>query len=349
MTAVIIDASSLSRVGADRGLGRYATALLRGAGDTPAVTVLSPDPLHRARLRHRALRSLDASRQAVLHATTPLHLPIVKDRPWVCSIQDVIPLDVRAYQNFGVRTRLLFLNARRANQIVANSNYTAARVRAQLGISADRIQTLPLPVDDVFYAASMKSEEREARSVVVMADYRTFDPRKRLHWISDIAPVVRSLGLRLVVVGRGLPTASDSSIRWVENPSDLELASIYGDALATFYPSAYEGQGLPPIEAMAAGCPVIAFDNSSVSEMVAVDDFLLPDPAPWQEQQFTSSMPARTRDAIRERLASWETDARAVESASDQARQAAERFRYEHFVSGLEVLYGKFEHDDRTE
>lgn len=67
-------------------------------------------------------------------------------------------------------------------------------------------------------------------------------------------------------------------IHFLSNVSDEDLAFLYSGATATFTPSSFEGFGLPLIEAMACGCPVITADNSSLSEIAADAAILLSEP-----------------------------------------------------------------------
>jgi glycosyltransferase involved in cell wall biosynthesis len=59
--------------------------------------------------------------------------------------------------------------------------------------------------------------------------------------------------------------------------SDSDLAWLYGHAMAFVFPSRYEGFGLPVLEAMQAGCPVVAYDNSSIPEVAGDAALLVPD------------------------------------------------------------------------
>ena len=68
------------------------------------------------------------------------------------------------------------------------------------------------------------------------------------------------------LIGRALPRAQSVLHR---QGGDETLASLYADAAALVYPSLYEGFGLPPLEAMASGCPVVCSDASSLPEVVA--------------------------------------------------------------------------------
>lgn len=59
----------------------------------------------------------------------------------------------------------------------------------------------------------------------------------------------------------------ENRVHFVFNVSDSELAFLYNGATAMIFPSSYEGFGLPILEAMACGCPVVTSNNSSLSEV----------------------------------------------------------------------------------
>jgi mannosyltransferase len=91
-------------------------------------------------------------------------------------------------------------------------------------------------------------------------------------------PEAINLGLNLKVVGGGAFTSSEltlieslkisDKIEYLGNVSTEELNKIYNFAFALIYPSYFEGFGIPPLEAMAAGCPVICSNTSSLPEVV---------------------------------------------------------------------------------
>jgi len=90
--------------------------------------------------------------------------------------------------------------------------------------------------------------------------------------------------LQLVFVGGRAPTPSElahglgSRITFIPRCSDDDLAAWYRHAIALVYPSRYEGFGMPPLEAMQLGCPVLASNASSLPEVVG-DAGLLLDPS----------------------------------------------------------------------
>ena len=73
-------------------------------------------------------------------------------------------------------------------------------------------------------------------------------------------------GYNTRVFGKGSTQATDTGISFIGHVSDAELRCLYENALCFVYPSSYEGFGLPPVEAMACGCPVIVSRCSALPE-----------------------------------------------------------------------------------
>jgi mannosyltransferase len=90
--------------------------------------------------------------------------------------------------------------------------------------------------------------------------------------------IVESLGLSLVTVGGGelsqqhelllSPITAKGKYKHILSVSNSVLRKLYNEAYCFVYPSLYEGFGIPPLEAMACGCPVICSDSSSIPEVV---------------------------------------------------------------------------------
>jgi glycosyltransferase involved in cell wall biosynthesis len=160
-------------------------------------------------------------------------------------------------------------------------------------------------------------------------------PRKNLGILLDAFALIKlgphKLPHQLVIVGKcgwlgeeldrqvaGLPAAVARDIIWTGYVADDDLPALYGGADAFCYPSKYEGFGLPPLEAMACGCPVLCVRASSIPEVVGDAAVLLPpaDSGAWAaalEKLLTQPLVRerwRARGLERARRFSWEQTAR---------------------------------------
>ena len=106
-------------------------------------------------------------------------------------------------------------------------------------------------------------------------------PYKRFNIALNLVKRLDWLGL--VVVGGGELTDAEKAdagaaadrVLHLGGVSTRDLNALYGNAVALVYPSAYEGFGIPPLEAMRSGCPAIAFRNSSLPEVMGDAGILL--------------------------------------------------------------------------
>jgi glycosyltransferase involved in cell wall biosynthesis len=100
-------------------------------------------------------------------------------------------------------------------------------------------------------------------------------PHKNIGIITGMAERLAAAGLRLAVVGAldprvfgaGTASVSSSNVAWLGRLSDGELAALLENCLCLAFPSLVEGFGLPPLEAMALGCPVVVSDRASLPEI----------------------------------------------------------------------------------
>ncbi|MGV8977996.1 MAG: glycosyltransferase family 4 protein [Cellulomonas sp.] len=199
--------------------------------------------------------------------TVPVPYP-ARSSALVVSLLDVQHLDLpnlfttteRAY-----RRRYYDRAARRADVIVTISEFAKSRIAATLDVDPERIVVAPLGVDHGEYAPNLGSRENfllyPARGWAHKNHARLFEAFRLLR--SEDA------SLRLVLTGGGLEALGEVpdgvEIRGLV-PVD-ELRALYRSARALVFPSLYEGFGLPPVEAMASGCPVAASDAGSLAEV----------------------------------------------------------------------------------
>jgi glycosyltransferase involved in cell wall biosynthesis len=164
---------------------------------------------------------------------------------------EVFPRWHRLYGKAGLRSVLLAADA-----VVAVSEFTRDEVVAA-GVPSERIRVVPNGVDDVFTPDGPRAEGDYVLAVA------TLEPRKNLRRVVEAA---RRAGAELRVVGaRGWGGVDVPG--WVGELPDAELAAAYRGARVVLYPSLYEGFGLPVLEAMASGTPVVTSSGTAMEEV----------------------------------------------------------------------------------
>jgi glycosyltransferase involved in cell wall biosynthesis len=152
----------------------------------------------------------------------------------------------------------------------------------------------------------------------------TLEPRKNLARSIEAA---RRLGLELRVAGMegwGGVDASGPGVSWVGFASDEELARLYRGALCVVYPSLYEGFGIPVLEAMACGAPVVT-SRGGATEEVAGGAAVLVDPedvasiAAGIEEAILRRDELRAAGLRRARDYSWDASAKLLLEAYEDA------------------------------
>lgn len=212
--------------------------------------------------------------------------------------------------------------ARRAERLLTVSGFSRSRLALHLGLAPDRIAIVPGGsdhLDGIRLDANTLGRHGIGDGRFLMA-VASANPSKNLPALmAAFASLGPEPGVRLVIVGGRNPRVfADPS--GIDPPGvvrtgpidDAQLKALYERAVALVFPSLYEGFGLPPIEAMACGCPVAAagvasipevcgdaalyFDPSSVSEIAQAMRRLLDDVA----------LRDRLRSAGRERAALYQ-------------------------------------------
>ena len=148
-----------------------------------------------------------------------------------------------------------------ADRIIAVSDFTRRELVELVGVADDKIRVVSEAADGAF-----GPDGRAAGGRYVLA-VGTLEPRKNLPRVIE---ATRRAGVELRVVGeRGwgnLELAADGVV-WLGRVPDDELAALYRGALCVAYPSLYEGFGLPVLEAMACGTPVVTSAGGATEEV----------------------------------------------------------------------------------
>jgi len=241
-----------------RGIGRYARCLLDALRHTSDGDVLVE--------AHRP-RGVD-----VFHSPWIDGALVRCTIPQVVTLHDLVPLKRGAeYLRTGVRFRLRYLAVGRADRIIVPTEAVAGDAVERLGVDASRVAVIaeaPAPAFSPRTAAEV--EEVRARHGVP-EDYLLWvgglqhpDPRKR---VAALAGAPRTLPL--VLVGKPHQWARElDGVLLTGQVSDDDLAALYTGARALVFPSDEEGFGLPPVEALACGTPVVACDVPGVRDVL---------------------------------------------------------------------------------
>ncbi len=212
----------------------------------------------------RAARKLD-----LLHCTT-FRGPIRSRVPVVVTVHDLAVLRYpEAFRPWHRTTGRLALRSsvRAADAIVAVSEFTRDELVELLGVPAERIRVVRNGVEPVFSPDGSRAEGDYVLGV------GTLEPRKNLARVVEAARLAE-VDLRVVgAAGWGGVTVPG----WVGRVPDEELALLYRGARCLVYASLYEGFGLPVLEAMASGVPVVT-SRGGATEEVAGGAAVLVDP-----------------------------------------------------------------------
>jgi glycosyltransferase involved in cell wall biosynthesis len=241
------------------GIGRYSSCLLsalRGVGLGEVIESHDPKP-----------RRCDVFHSPWIDGAL-LRSPV----PMVVTLHDLIPLKRRGeYLRTGIRFKLRYLAVQRAVRVIVPTNAVAEDAIRVLNLPRERIAVIPEAAAPPFHPRTQA--ERDAvreryrlpeRYLLWVGSLRRPDPRKR---VSALAKARRELPL--VLAGETGRWARElPNVILTGKVSDDELAAIYTSAHALVFPSDDEGFGLPPVEALACGTPVVACDLPATREVL---------------------------------------------------------------------------------
>lgn len=227
----------------------------------------------------------------------PNILPLPFDGPSVVTIHDLSWIrypEMHPMERVRAMNKYFEPGLRRATVLLTDSEFVKDEVVETFGIDPHRIQTIPLGVEKLFRPRSAQEirpllENNRLTYGKYLLAVGTLEPRKNLSLAlqayARLPEHVRK-HYPLVLVGmKGWLTSSleiqlapmlqSGEVKQLGYLTRQELAHVISGATSLVYPSVYEGFGLPPLEAMASGVPVIASNVSSIPEVVGDTGILI--------------------------------------------------------------------------
>ncbi len=290
-----------------------AARTIRGRLAAMSLATVRPGPLV------RRLSGVDA-----VHYPLTIRIPPVK-APTAVTLHDVQHLDLPHLFSRGEREfrRLAYhRSARSSRLVIVPSAFVRDRAEETLRLDRDRIRVIHHGIDHERFTPGA-----DAREPFLLYPARPWPHKNHARLYEAFALLRKDLPeLKLKLTGGGHSGVTPDGVEALGNVGIEELVSLYQHASAVVFPSLYEGFGLPPLEAMACGCPVACSVAASLPEVcgdaaryfapddpediVAAVTDVLADPAAWSARgvaraaEFTWERSAQAHeDVYRELLA----------------------------------------------
>ncbi len=217
---------------------------------------------------------------ALWHATYPLPIRI-KGAKKITTIHDIIPLKLpyATLDNKKAYYKLLKTSIKDSDLIITISEHTKKDILSIFDVAPEKIFVTYQPVHQVkptkpseaeIYSSLKRYGLKKGKYILFVG---TIEPKKNIGRLLDAYGRL-SIGMPLVIVGRKgwlwadeLENKEMHNVKILENVSRRELPFFYAGAYCLVFPSIYEGFGLPPLEAMSFGCPVITSNVASLPEV----------------------------------------------------------------------------------
>jgi alpha-1,3-rhamnosyl/mannosyltransferase len=305
---------------------RYPISLPLSEAVSAIPLAVSPFSLRQQWIIPHLLRSFQLPASSVYHSPY-IAMPYQPGVPALLTVYDLIPLRYPAHST--ARARLLIrwmtrLALRTAKHVIAISEFTRRDFMAEFGLQPERITAVPLAADPAFspqppeavaavraryalperfvlYLGSNKPHKNLVRLVeawqmangkwqMANSKWQIADSRLVIAGAWDARyPEARERANALTTTD---PASSFQVPVWLGPVPEADLPALYSAATVFVFPSLYEGFGLPVLEAMACGTPVICSNTSSLPEVTSP-----PSPLSYQERGIYSPLPSQGRGA----------------------------------------------------
>jgi glycosyltransferase involved in cell wall biosynthesis len=225
------------------------------------------------------------------------NMPLADDRPVVATIHDLIYYLSRgscpgtlAY----LYARFMFKKAaKKARKIITGSEFTKEEIVRHLGVRADKVVVIHDGVSPLYRPVDAGELGETLSRYGIKGDYIFYagnhQPRKNLKRLVQAFSALKNRDYQLVLTGKLDPRRADlynamnetglaGRVSFIGVVPEKDLPALYSGAALFAFPSLSEGFGLPPLEAMACGTPVVSSNATSLPEVVG-DAGVLVDPA----------------------------------------------------------------------
>ncbi len=297
------------------GTGRYTVELLHALNaldtDIRFSTVSSPKSLYgmpegqlkvtefgggaagRIIAQQGGLTRMVSPRPDLVHYTANIG-PMLRTHPFVLTVHDLSFLHHPEWFHWSrvhYYRQVVRRSARIAARVIADSTATKQDLLALAGIPEDRIDVVPLGVSATFQPAAQDEIDRVLKKYDLPGRFflfvGTIEPRKNLpRLVAAFERIAWEVQHDLVIAGREgwktgpvhdvvANTASRGRIHFPGFIAPEDLPAVLSAADAFVWPSLFEGFGLPPLEAMACGTPVLTSKTSSLPEVVGGAAFMV--------------------------------------------------------------------------
>jgi glycosyltransferase involved in cell wall biosynthesis len=295
--------------------------------DVSVVSVRSPV----YSIREQLELSRRIPREAALFWSPHYNIPVLFRQRILVTVHDVAHLTLPEYTGDAARrfySQAMFgFVRRRAEAIITVSEFSRSEIRRRLGARCPPTYVVHDGVEESWFTVESDPRPRPQPYFLFVGNVK---PQKNLRaLVAAFAAIMSQLPHDLLIVGehQDLRTADEqvrhraaqlgSRVVLAGRVTDEELGKYYANAEALVFPSLYEGFGLPPLEAMACGCPVLASSAASIPE-VCGDAALYFDPTDVDELARQMLLIAsdealradlQARGKARARLFSWDKSA----------------------------------------
>jgi glycosyltransferase involved in cell wall biosynthesis len=227
-----------------------------------------------------------AQRYAIDILHSPANIaPLFYKGKSIINIHDLCFVVNPQWYSFAFRTLYNFVIpqlAKRATKVITNSNNSKNDLLQYFKLPAEKVSLVYWAVDDVF---SLPQPDDKPVGAKIQDDFILYvgslEPRKNINVLIESYEKLRhdfpAIKTKLILIGGESPLFASVQLKAREFRDDVifkgfvtdqELGEFYRNARLVAYPSLYEGFGLPPLEAMASGTPVVTSSTSSIPEVV---------------------------------------------------------------------------------